>query len=73
MKDEWEIPRTQLTLQDKLGNGQFGEVWKGRWNGTTDVAIKTLKVGTMAPEAFLAEATIMKCVIAAWPSQCLKR
>ena len=32
----------------------------GKWRGTTDVAIKTLKPGTMSVEAFLEEATIMK-------------
>ena len=32
----------------------------GLWNGTTEVAIKTLKPGTMTPESFLAEAKIMK-------------
>ena len=32
----------------------------GLWNGTTEVAIKTLKPGTMSTEAFLAEAKIMK-------------
>jgi tyrosine-protein kinase Src len=32
----------------------------GKWCGTTDVAIKTLKEGTMSTEAFLTEATIMK-------------
>ena len=28
-KDEFEIPRQSLKLQTKLGQGQFGEVWKG--------------------------------------------
>ncbi|NXF42245.1 YRK kinase, partial [Nyctibius bracteatus] len=32
----------------------------GTWNGTTKVAVKTLKPGTMSPEAFLEEAQIMK-------------
>ena len=32
----------------------------GLWNGNTEVAIKTLKPGTMSPEAFLTEAKIMK-------------
>lgn len=59
-KDAWEIPRESLQLMKKLGAGQFGEVWKGKWNKTTDVAIKTLKPGTMTQEAFLAEAQIMK-------------
>lgn len=32
----------------------------GTWNGTTRVAIKTLRPGTMSPEAFLQEAQVMK-------------
>ncbi|KAM4557265.1 tyrosine-protein kinase yes [Fundulus diaphanus] len=59
-KDAWEIPRESLQLEVKLGQGCFGEVWTGTWNGTTKVAIKTLKPGTMSPEAFLEEAQIMK-------------
>ncbi|XP_071965773.1 tyrosine-protein kinase Fyn-like [Antedon mediterranea] len=59
-KDAWEIPRDSLQLEKVLGAGQFGEVWKGRWNGKTPVAIKTLKPGTMSPAAFLEEANIMK-------------
>lgn len=59
-KDAWEIPRESLRLDVKLGQGCFGEVWMGTWNGTTQVAIKTLKTGTMSPEAFLQEAQVMK-------------
>jgi hypothetical protein len=59
-KDQWEIPRESLKFVTKLGAGQFGEVWKGKWNNTTDVAVKTLKPGTMTAEAFLEEAMLMK-------------
>ena len=59
-KDAWEIPRESLRLTRKLGAGQFGEVWAGVWNNTTQVAVKTLKPGTMSPTAFLEEAGIMK-------------
>lgn len=59
-KDAWEIPRSSLQLRQRLGAGNFGEVWAGVWNGTTPVAIKTLKPGTMTPQAFLQEAQIMK-------------
>uniref|UniRef100_A0A671KZX6 Tyrosine-protein kinase n=1 Tax=Sinocyclocheilus anshuiensis TaxID=1608454 RepID=A0A671KZX6_9TELE len=59
-KDAWEIPRESLRLELKLGQGCFGEVWMGTWNGTTKVAINTLMPGTMSPEAFLQEAQIMK-------------
>ena len=44
-RDEWEIERSTLIFQKKLGAGNFGEVWSGVWNGTTPVAIKTLKPG----------------------------
>nr|XP_060640124.1 tyrosine-protein kinase Lck [Anolis sagrei ordinatus] len=59
-QDEWEVPRENLKLEEKLGAGQFGEVWKGIYNGHTKVAIKSLKQGSMSPEAFLAEANLMK-------------
>ncbi|CAD5206436.1 unnamed protein product [Bursaphelenchus okinawaensis] len=57
---QWEIPRHELQLKDKLGDGNFGEVWHGRWKGSVEVAIKTMKPGTMSDEAFLQEAHIMK-------------
>ncbi|XP_059365521.1 tyrosine-protein kinase Fyn-like isoform X3 [Carassius carassius] len=59
-RDAWEIARDTLKLNRKLGQGCFGDVWMGMWNGTTKVAVKTLKPGTMSPEAFLDEAQIMK-------------
>eukprot|EP00730_Choanoeca_flexa_P007574 TRINITY_DN12351_c0_g1_i12.p3 TRINITY_DN12351_c0_g1~~TRINITY_DN12351_c0_g1_i12.p3 ORF type:complete len:134 (+),score=15.66 TRINITY_DN12351_c0_g1_i12:917-1318(+) len=39
---------------------QFGEVWQALWNGTTSVAVKTLKPGSMTKEEFLKEAAVMK-------------
>uniref|UniRef100_A0A8C6VJP0 Tyrosine-protein kinase n=1 Tax=Naja naja TaxID=35670 RepID=A0A8C6VJP0_NAJNA len=59
-KDAWEIGRNSIHFDRKLGMGCFGDVWMGTWNGTTKVAVKTLKPGTMSPEAFLEEAQIMK-------------
>lgn len=38
----------------------MGFFFSGTWNGTTKVAVKTLKPGTMSPESFLEEAQIMK-------------
>ena len=38
----------------------LGEVWAGKWNNKIDVAIKTMKAGTMSTEAFVDEANIMK-------------
>ncbi|KAF8570057.1 hypothetical protein P879_02325 [Paragonimus westermani] len=59
-RDQWEIPRSSLELTELLGAGQFGEVWRAKWNNTVEVAVKTLKPGTMSKEDFLREAKIMK-------------
>ncbi|XP_056620777.1 tyrosine-protein kinase Blk [Triplophysa dalaica] len=59
-QDEWEIPRGTLKFEQKLGAGQFGEVWMGYYKNRQKVAIKTLKEGSMEPEAFLQEANLMK-------------
>uniref|UniRef100_A0A7M4E251 Tyrosine-protein kinase n=1 Tax=Crocodylus porosus TaxID=8502 RepID=A0A7M4E251_CROPO len=59
-QDEWEIPRESLKLVKKLGAGQFGEVWMGYYKSNVKVAVKTLKEGSMSPDAFLAEANLMK-------------
>ncbi|XP_005394976.1 PREDICTED: tyrosine-protein kinase Fgr [Chinchilla lanigera] len=59
-KDAWEISRSSIALERRLGTGCFGDVWLGTWNGATKVAVKTLKPGTMSPKAFLEEAQIMK-------------
>ena len=61
--DQWEVARESLKLEKLLGSGNFGEVWQGTWNDTTKVAIKTLKPGTMNPQAFLNEAELMKKLI----------
>ncbi|XP_061089375.1 tyrosine-protein kinase Blk isoform X2 [Conger conger] len=59
-QDTWEVPRETLRMVKKLGAGQFGEVWMGYYKNNQKVAIKTLKAGSMEPEAFLQEAHLMK-------------
>lgn len=44
----------------RIGTGNFGAVYAGLWRGKVEVAIKTLKPGSMSPDAFLKEAQIMK-------------
>ncbi|XP_051887383.1 tyrosine-protein kinase SRK3-like [Pristis pectinata] len=58
--DNWERPRTEFTLTEKLGSGHFGEVYAGYWNNTVQVAIKTVEVGVMNEKEFQAETQIMK-------------
>ena len=59
-QDSWEIDRKYIRFIKKLGAGRFGEVWMGIWNDTTEVAVKTLKPGTMGASEFLEEAALMK-------------
>ena len=56
----WEIDRKSICLFKTLGAGQFGEVWQGVWNATTEVAVKVLKVDTISSYKFLQEAALMK-------------
>lgn len=42
-----------------LGQGQYGEVYRGLWKGEKEVAVKTLKSEASSVE-FLEEAQIMK-------------
>ena len=55
-----EIERKSIRFVKKLGAGWFGEVWMGMWNETTEVAVKTLKPGTMDTKEFFEEAVLMK-------------
>lgn len=44
-----EIPWEELSLDHKLGEGGFGEVYKGKWKGI-DVAIKVPRLGALAED-----------------------
>lgn len=50
----WEIERQELRFIKKLGDGNFGEVWLGKWRDIVEVAVKIMKPGSMTVEAFLA-------------------
>lgn len=42
LKGEWEIPFTEIQVEQKIGGGTFGTVFKGGWRGT-EIAIKVIK------------------------------
>ncbi|XP_068721735.1 uncharacterized protein [Montipora capricornis] len=66
--DEWEIPRENIVINRKLGEGAFGAVCGGEVIGLTaegdwvPVAVKSLKVGSLPEDKleFLSEAETMK-------------
>ncbi|XP_070589484.1 tyrosine-protein kinase FRK isoform X2 [Erythrolamprus reginae] len=62
--DHWEIDRNSLQLLNRLGSGQFGEVWEGLWNNRTPVAIKTLKPDDAGSRIHLPEQVDMAAQVA---------
>ena len=58
--DKWEILRSEIAMKQKLGGGQYGEVYEALWKRYNKVvAVKTLKE-TMSLQDFLEEADVMK-------------
>ncbi|MBN3277383.1 SRMS kinase, partial [Polyodon spathula] len=59
--DFWERPREEFVLQEKLGEGHYGEVWSGVWKKTKKmVAIKMLKQEDMKHDEFVKEVQDLK-------------
>jgi hypothetical protein len=68
-RDKWEISRDEIELVSELGQGQYGEVYRGKWThggraeegvASVPVAVKTMKEDTATSEDFLEEVQTMK-------------
>nr|XP_031842328.1 insulin-like peptide receptor [Nomia melanderi]XP_031842335.1 insulin-like peptide receptor [Nomia melanderi]XP_031842344.1 insulin-like peptide receptor [Nomia melanderi]XP_031842355.1 insulin-like peptide receptor [Nomia melanderi]XP_031842364.1 insulin-like peptide receptor [Nomia melanderi]XP_031842374.1 insulin-like peptide receptor [Nomia melanderi]XP_031842384.1 insulin-like peptide receptor [Nomia melanderi]XP_031842395.1 insulin-like peptide receptor [Nomia melanderi]XP_03184240 len=60
--DEWEVPAESVEIVEKLGLGNFGMVYRGVYDKTIPVAIKTISKTASQREKneFLNEASVMK-------------
>lgn len=60
--DEWERPREEFVLGNKLGSGNFAQVYEGYWKGRVKfkVAIKTIKQDMTNREIFQKETAFLK-------------
>ncbi|XP_051962413.1 protein-tyrosine kinase 6-like isoform X1 [Xyrauchen texanus] len=59
--DEWELPKDEFTLEEKLGSGFFADVYRGKWKNRINVAIKILKNNDcLEQKEFQMEVQIMK-------------
>ncbi|KAI1892837.1 hypothetical protein AGOR_G00137640 [Albula goreensis] len=59
--EPWERPREEFTLQKKLGEGHFGEVWEALWTAENrKVAIKMLKQEDTKQDEFVKEVQALK-------------
>lgn len=44
-EDLWHIPRRQITLEYRIGKGEFGEVWRASWqNGSRSIPVAVKKL-----------------------------
>ncbi|XP_072295921.1 tyrosine-protein kinase ITK/TSK [Eucyclogobius newberryi] len=55
---QWQMDPLELTLEGKLGDGQFGLVMGGTWRDKK-VAVKMIKEGAMSEAEFKEEAKVM--------------
>lgn len=61
--DEWELDRASIEMGQKLGGGQYGEVYKAVITRRgINVAVKTFREENMDADEFLKEAAVMKQV-----------
>lgn len=63
--DEWELDRSEMRMKDKLGGGQYGDVYEAKWiKYNRVVAVKTLRGADTSNtlEEFLKETAILKSI-----------
>jgi len=58
-KAGWTIKREDITLQEKIGKGEFGDVRLGTYGGKKVAVKELLNVTSLATQKFLTEAKVM--------------
>ena len=57
--ESWEVERNSIQFVKKLGAGHFSEVWQGKWNVTTEIAVKKFKPGIVSTNEFSQAVALM--------------
>ena len=57
--ESWEVERNSIQFVKKLATGHFSNVWQGKWNNTTDIAVKELKPGIVGANEFSQAVALM--------------
>lgn len=61
IKDEWELPKEEFSLEEELGSGFFADVYRGCWKNHINVAIKIIKSDSeLDHQEFVREVEILK-------------
>uniref|UniRef100_A0A8C6S8J0 Tyrosine-protein kinase n=1 Tax=Neogobius melanostomus TaxID=47308 RepID=A0A8C6S8J0_9GOBI len=60
IKDEWELPKEEFSLEEELGSGCFADVYRGRWKSNINVAIKIIKNSELNHQEFVREVEMLK-------------
>ena len=48
---EWEVAPEAFVLQDIIGHGHYGIVWRGKWNFNSAVKVHTLDIAPLRSES----------------------
>ena len=59
------VHEEDLVLEEKIGHGGFGQVWKGKWGGT-NVAIKVLFSSDDTIQQFVSEVKVCCLPLSDW-------
>lgn len=59
-KDEWEVERQSITLNKKIGEGDFGGIWEGLWNQSTLVLVEAYGASSLDIQELQDEIQILK-------------
>ena len=59
-KDEWNIEKQSITLNKKIGYGDFGYIWEGLWNQSTPVIVEAYGASSLDIKKLQDEIHILK-------------
>ena len=72
MARAWEIKPEDVMIEELLGNGAYGQVYKGRWSGT-DVAVKIVQEDLVYQQSYISTQDISDAMKVFWAEVKLMR
>lgn len=72
MARAWEVKPEHVTIEDLLGHGAYGQVFKGKWSGT-DVAVKIVQEDLVYSDEYIAEKDLSDAMKVFWAEVKLMR
>lgn len=58
VNDDWKIPESEIVIKERVGKGEFSEVYKATYKNK-DVAVKKIQCGQTAMGSYISEVSLM--------------